>query len=182
MRLFCIKKIGFQSEPKQRASFLSRARKLISFSPLSSLLLYSPFLLWYILIFPTSLQLSVNTKGSMYVILFFYAKFLNGKNITKGKSRSYGSRAILMAGPAQQQKFMQKSCAVFCLGWKVYKREGWGRDPMQIILLPFDLMMMTEINSHAWMLCIVVDVYLEKYLKPTHKNVKYLMKALFNLQ
>ena len=53
---------------------------------------------------------------------------------------------------------------------------------MQIILLPFDLMMMTEINSHAWMLCIVVDVYLEKYLKPTHKNVKYLMKALFNLQ
>ena len=33
---------------------------------------------------------------------------------------------------------------------------------MQIILLPFDLMMMTEINSHAWMLCIVVDVYLEK--------------------
>ena len=27
---------------------------------------------------------------------------------------------------------------------------------MQIILLPFDLMMMTEINSHAWMLCIVV--------------------------
>ena len=80
---------------------------------------------------------------------------------TKGKSRSYGSRAIF-DGRAQQQKFMQKSCAVFCLGWKVYKREGWGRDPMQIILLPFDLMMMTEINSHAWMLCIVVDVYLEK--------------------
>ena len=45
---------------------------------------------------------------------------------------------------------------------------------MQIILLPFDLMMMTEINSHAWMLCIVV-VYFEKYLKPKDKKYKYIV-------